>query len=63
MKFRNLAKLYIFKLIMTESNLKNSYEVSLVTSSPLLHRKTLPKLHHKFPIPPHQKFWLRQWSI
>jgi len=27
MKFRNLAKLYIFKLIMTKSNLKNSYDV------------------------------------
>jgi len=52
MKFRNLAKLYIFKLIKTKSNLKNSYDVSLVTSSPLRHCKTPPKLHHKFPIPP-----------
>jgi len=50
---------------MTKSNLKNSYDVNLVTSSPLHHRKTPPKINHKFPIPPipHQKFWLRQWSI
>jgi len=64
MKFRNLVKLFVFKLIMTKSNLKNSYDVSLVTSLPLRHCKKPPKLHNKFPIPlPHQNFWLRQWSI
>jgi len=38
-----LAKLCIFKLIMTKSNLKNSYDVSSVTPSPLRHWKTPPK--------------------
>jgi len=38
--------------MMTESNLKNSYDFSLVMSSPLRHRKTPPKIHHKFQIPP-----------
>jgi len=35
---------------MIKSNLKNSYDASLDTSSQLRHRKTPPKIHHKFPI-------------
>jgi len=44
-KFRDMAKLYFFKLItyMTKSNFKNSYDVISVTSSQLRHRKTSPK--------------------
>jgi len=33
---------------MTKLNLKNSYDVISVTSSPLRHRKRSPKLRHNF---------------
>jgi len=66
MKFRDLAKLCIFKLIMTKSNLKNSYDVSSVTPSPLCHRKNATKITSQFfsdlrPLS-NQNFWLRQWK-
>jgi len=51
---------------MTKSTSKDTYDVISVTSSPLRHRKTSPKLCHKFffPIwaPPNQNFLLRQWE-
>jgi len=44
LKLRDVAKLCFFKLNMTKSNFKKiSYDVILVTSLPLRHRKTAPK--------------------
>jgi len=43
LKFRDLAKLWTFKLIMKKSNFKKiSYDVNLVASSSLRHQKTSP---------------------
>jgi len=48
LKLRDLAKLWIFKLIMMKSNFKKiSYDVIFVTSSSLFHRKTSSKLRYK----------------
>jgi len=33
---------------MTKSKFKNNYDVILMTSSPLYHRKTSPKQRHSF---------------
>jgi len=48
LKFRDLAILCFFKLIMTKLNLKKSYVVMSVTSSPLCHRKPSPKVRCNF---------------
>jgi len=55
LKFRDLAKLCFFKLIMTKSNFKNSNDVISATLSPLHHRKT-----SQFFQSLNQNFWLRQ---
>jgi len=60
LKFRDLAKLCFFKLIMTKSNLKNSYDVISVTSLPLRHRKMSPinvTIFSKLGLS-NQNFWL-----
>jgi len=58
LKFRDLAKLWFFKLIMTKLNVKNGYDVISVTSSPLRQRKNITKITSQFfPIcPPQLKF-------
>jgi len=48
LKLRDLAKLQIFKQIIKKLNFKKiSYDVIVVMSSSLGHRKTSPKYRHK----------------
>jgi len=59
MKFRDLAKLWFFKLIMTKSNFKNIVDVISGTSSPLRHRKSHQNNvinFFQFRLPPPSKF-------
>jgi len=55
-----------FQADYDEIKLQNiSYDVILVASWPICHRKTSSKKRHKiflFWAPPNQNFWLRQWA-